>query len=104
MIHRHIKNVVLGAGAMGSATAYQLARRGEPVLLVEQFAIGHDRGSSHGLARITRHSSGPGVSSRPRPGLRFISGPAASRSVREGSTTSSASAETWRASTSPIDG
>ena len=32
------------------------ARRGEPVLLVEQFALGHDRGSSHGSARITRHS------------------------------------------------
>ncbi len=49
-------NVVVGAGAMGAAAAYHLARRGEPVLLVEQFAIGHDRGSSHGAARITRHS------------------------------------------------
>jgi sarcosine oxidase len=67
MIHRHIKNVVLGAGAMGSATAYQLARRGEPVLLVEQFAIGHDRGSSHGLARITRHSYADPVYARLMP-------------------------------------
>lgn len=50
------RNVVLGAGAMGSAAAYHLARRGEPVLLVEQFSLGHDRGSSHGSARITRHS------------------------------------------------
>ena len=50
------KHVVLGAGAMGSAAAYHLARRGEPVLLLEQFALGHDRGSSHGAARITRHS------------------------------------------------
>jgi sarcosine oxidase len=50
------KNVVVGAGAMGSAAAYHLARRGEPVVLVEQFALGHDRGSSHGAARITRHS------------------------------------------------
>lgn len=41
---------------MGSATAYHLARRGEPVLLIEQFALEHDRGSSHGAARITRHS------------------------------------------------
>src|SRR4051794_5183977 len=56
MEHTHARNVVLGAGAMGSATAYHLARRGEPVLLVEQFAVGHDRGSSHGAARITRHS------------------------------------------------
>jgi sarcosine oxidase len=56
MTHRHVPTIVLGAGAMGSATAYQLARRGEPVLLIEQFAFGHDRGSSHGTARITRHS------------------------------------------------
>jgi sarcosine oxidase len=51
-----VKNVVLGAGAMGSAAAYHLARRGEPVVLIEQFPLGHDRGSSHGAARITRHS------------------------------------------------
>jgi sarcosine oxidase len=50
------KNVIVGAGAMGSAAAYHLAKRGEPVLLIEQFALGHDRGSSHGAARITRHS------------------------------------------------
>ena len=50
------KNVIVGAGAMGSAAAYHLARRGEPVVLIEQFALGHDRGSSHGAARITRHS------------------------------------------------
>src|SRR5512135_2371135 len=52
----HAQNVVLGAGAMGAAVAYHLARRGEPLLLLEQFALGHDRGSSHGAARITRHS------------------------------------------------
>ncbi len=50
------RNVIIGAGAMGAAAAYHLARRGEPVLLLEQFALGHDRGSSHGAARITRHS------------------------------------------------
>jgi sarcosine oxidase len=52
------KNVIVGAGAMGSAAAYHLAKRGEPVVLIEQFALGHDRGSSHGAARITRHSYG----------------------------------------------
>lgn len=52
----HARNVVLGAGAMGSAAAYHLAKRGEPLLLIEQFQHGHGRGSSHGLARITRHS------------------------------------------------
>jgi sarcosine oxidase len=51
-----IKNAIIGAGAMGSAAAYHLARRGEPVVLIEQFDLGHDRGSSHGAARITRHS------------------------------------------------
>jgi sarcosine oxidase len=56
MDHLHGRHVVLGAGAMGSAAAYHLARRGEPVILVEQFQLGHDRGSSHGAARITRHS------------------------------------------------
>jgi len=56
MSDRTVKNVVLGAGAMGSATAYQLASRGEPVVLIEQFPLGHDRGSSHGAARIIRHS------------------------------------------------
>src|SRR5215471_4440401 len=50
------KHVVVGAGAMGSAAAYHLAQRGEPVVLIEQFALGHDRGSSHGAARIIRHS------------------------------------------------
>jgi sarcosine oxidase len=56
MISRHARFVVLGAGAMGTATAYHLALRGEPVLVVEQFALPHTRGSSHGAARITRHS------------------------------------------------
>jgi sarcosine oxidase len=52
----NVKHVIVGAGAMGSAAAYHLARRGEPLVLIEQFALGHDRGSSHGAARITRHS------------------------------------------------
>lgn len=52
----HARNVIIGSGATGAAAAYHLARRGEPVLLLEQFTIGHDRGSSHGAARITRHS------------------------------------------------
>jgi sarcosine oxidase len=46
--------VVVGAGIMGSATAYALARSGRDVLLVEQFRIGHDHGSSHGRSRIVR--------------------------------------------------
>jgi sarcosine oxidase len=39
---------------MGSAALYELARRGRRVLGLEQFALGHDRGSSHGHTRIIR--------------------------------------------------
>ncbi len=46
--------IIIGAGAAGSATAYQLAKDGANVLLLEQFSIGHERGSSHGESRIFR--------------------------------------------------
>lgn len=48
--------VVVGAGVMGLATARVLARSGREVVLVEQFRVGHDRGSSHGASRIFRLS------------------------------------------------
>src|SRR5580658_7893518 len=46
--------IVIGLGGMGSAAAFELARRGRRVLGLEQFALGHDRGSSHGQTRIIR--------------------------------------------------
>src|SRR5438105_15955826 len=46
--------MVLGLGALGSAAAYRLARRGQRVLGLEQFGPGHTRGSSHGESRIIR--------------------------------------------------
>ncbi len=46
--------IILGAGAMGSAAASHLARRGRSVLAIEQFGIAHDRGSSHGRSRVIR--------------------------------------------------
>ena len=46
--------VVVGAGINGLATARALARKGVDVRLVEQFRIGHTRGSSHGRSRIFR--------------------------------------------------
>jgi sarcosine oxidase len=46
--------IVVGAGVMGCATAYHLAKRGRRVLLLEQFAVGHELGSSHGHSRIIR--------------------------------------------------
>lgn len=43
--------LVIGAGAMGLATTWQLARRGHPVLTLERFDRGHARGASHGATR-----------------------------------------------------
>jgi sarcosine oxidase len=51
-----VEVAVVGAGLLGSATARALAARGVPVLLFEQFGLGHDRGSSHGATRIFRFS------------------------------------------------
>lgn len=48
--------VVVGAGLMGSAAAWAATRRGLSTVLLEQFALGHDRGSSHGSARIVRRA------------------------------------------------
>ena len=48
--------IVIGAGAMGSAAAYYLSRRGQRVLLLEQFELDHRRGSSYGYSRIVRYS------------------------------------------------
>jgi sarcosine oxidase len=48
--------LIIGAGGMGSAAAYHLARDGRSVLVLEQFDIGHARGSSHGESRIIRLS------------------------------------------------
>lgn len=49
-----MKVAVVGAGIMGAATAWQLARRGADVVVHEQFEDGHARGSSHGRTRIFR--------------------------------------------------
>lgn len=46
--------IVVGAGIMGSCTAYQLAKRGLKTLLLEQFDFLHNLGSSHGESRTIR--------------------------------------------------
>jgi sarcosine oxidase len=51
-----VEVAVVGAGLLGSATSRVLAARGVPVVLFEQFGLGHDRGSSHGATRIFRYS------------------------------------------------
>ena len=52
--------IVVGLGAFGSATLYQLARRGIAAIGIDRFAPPHDRGSSHGETRITRLAVGEG--------------------------------------------
>ena len=56
MPHDTFDVIVVGAGGMGSATAFELARRGRSVLALEQFPFVHDRGSSHGHTRIIRRA------------------------------------------------
>ena len=53
--------IVVGLGAMGSATLYQLARRGARVLGIDRFAPPHRQGSSHGETRVTRLAIGEGA-------------------------------------------
>jgi len=59
MQHRH-EVIVVGLGAVGSATLYQLARRGVKALGIDRFQPPHDRGSSHGESRVTRLALGEG--------------------------------------------
>ncbi len=48
--------VVAGLGALGSAAAMELARRGHSVIGLDRFELGHSRGASHDTSRILRHS------------------------------------------------
>jgi len=53
--------IVLGLGAMGSATLYQLATSGAKVLGIDRHRPPHTLGSTHGDTRITRVGIGEGV-------------------------------------------
>ncbi|XP_060179491.1 probable sarcosine oxidase [Lycium barbarum] len=46
--------IVIGAGIMGSCTAYEASKRNQKTLLLEQFDFLHHRGSSHGESRTIR--------------------------------------------------
>lgn len=52
----HCDVVVAGLGAMGSATAMHLARRGLRVVGLDQYVPPHEHGSSHGESRIIREA------------------------------------------------
>jgi len=50
------ETVIVGAGLAGSAAAWALTRQGRPCVVLEARQPGHDRGSSHGTARIFRRA------------------------------------------------
>ncbi len=52
--------VVVGAGSMGMATGYFLAKQGKKVLLLDAFDPPHSSASHHGETRIIRHAYGEG--------------------------------------------
>jgi len=62
---KRFETIVLGLGAMGSATAFQLAKRGNRVLGIDRFSPPHVQGSTHGDTRITRLGIGEGAQYSP---------------------------------------
>ena len=62
---KRFETIVLGLGAMGSAAAWQLARRGSSVLGIDRFTPPHGHGSTHGDTRITRLAIGEGAQYTP---------------------------------------
>ena len=57
--------VVIGLGAVGSATLYRLARAGAKVVGIDRYHPPHIMGSSHGESRITRLAVGEGADYAP---------------------------------------
>jgi sarcosine oxidase len=56
-MRRTYQVIVVGCGGIGSAALYSLSQRlGGDVLGIEQFALGHERGSSQDHSRIIRRS------------------------------------------------
>ena len=53
--------IVLGLGAAGSATLYQLAKQGARALGIDRFSPPHVHGSTHGETRVTRLAIGEGA-------------------------------------------
>lgn len=52
--------IVVGAGSMGMAAGYFLAKHGQRVLLLDAFDPPHSHASHHGETRIIRHAYGEG--------------------------------------------
>lgn len=58
---QRFESLVIGLGAMGAATVYQLAKAGAKVAGIDRHHPPHTFGSSHGDTRITRLSVGEGA-------------------------------------------
>lgn len=53
---QHYDIAIIGAGAMGSATAYHLCSSGRKILVLDRHVPPHHLGSSHGESRIIREA------------------------------------------------
>ncbi|WP_284037235.1 N-methyl-L-tryptophan oxidase [Neobacillus sp. 114] len=53
--------IVIGAGSMGMAAGYFLAKSGKSTLLLDSFNPTHNKGSHHGDTRIIRYAYGEGA-------------------------------------------
>lgn len=56
----HFETIVLGGGTMGTAAAWELGKRGQKALVLEQFQHVHSLGSHGGQTRIIRHAYAEG--------------------------------------------
>ena len=53
-MNNYFDYIIVGGGSMGSATAYYLAKKGQKVLLLEQFDFIHEQGAHGGQTRLIR--------------------------------------------------
>jgi monomeric sarcosine oxidase len=56
----HYEVIIIGAGSMGMAAGYYLAKQGTDVLLIDAFDPPHSNGSHGGETRLIRHAYGEG--------------------------------------------
>ena len=57
----HYDHIIVGAGSMGVAAGYFLAKKGQNVLLLDAFNPPHDHASHHGETRLIRYAYGEGL-------------------------------------------
>ena len=57
----HFDTIVIGGGSMGTAAAWELGKRGERALVLEQFGHVHTQGSHSGYTRVIRHAYSEGA-------------------------------------------